>query len=166
MEITEIKQKGDYNDDIKKLMDIFKFDKINLELKGSSALKIIDYYADYDFFTQIKYNYSVSEVYAEFSRILKNILENKDTYFIEFKIQDLDEKKEKWFPNDKFTFKEFQKEFNDNIDYCKIDIVYFSDEKIFIEASCIYKFSSEAEMKQEDYFKEVNDEIKILKKER
>lgn len=164
MEITEIKQKGDYNDDVKKLMDIFKFDKINLELKGSSALKIIDYYADYDFFTEIKYNYSVSDIYNEFARILKNILQNKDTYFIEFKIQDLKDKKEKWYPNDKFTFKEFQKEFNDNVDFCKIDIVYFSDDKIFIESSCIYKFSNE-KMNKDDYLKQVNDDIKTLKKE-
>jgi hypothetical protein len=165
MDITEIKQKGDYNDDVKKLMDIFKFDKINLELKGSSALKIIDYYADYDFFTEIKYKYSVSDVYNEFSRILKGILENKDTYFIEFKIQDLKNKKQKWFPNEKFTFKEFEKEFNDNIDYCKIDIVYFSDDKIFIESSCIYKFSNK-KMTTKDYLKQVKDDIIELKKDK
>jgi hypothetical protein len=164
MELTETKQKIDYNDDIKKLMDIFKFDKINLELKGSSVLKIIDYYADYDFFSEIKHNYSIKEIFDEFSRILRNIIQNENTYFIEFKIQTLKDEKKKWFPNTNFTFTEFEKEFK-NIDFCKIDIIYFSEDKIFIESSCIYKFSKER-MTKNDYLKQINDDINDLKKEK
>jgi hypothetical protein len=164
MELTETKQKTDYNDDIKKLMDIFKFDKINLELKGSSVLKIIDYYADYDFFTEIKHNYSIKEIFDEFSRILRNIIQNENTYFIEFKIQSLNDDKKKWFPNTEFTFSEFEKGFK-NIDFCKIDVIYFSEDKIFIESSCIYKFSK-LKMTRTDYLKQINDDIADLKKDK
>lgn len=165
MELIERKNKNEYNEDIKKLINIFKFDKINLELKGSSVLKIIDYYADYDFFCSIWHNYSENEIFAEFKRILAEILNNNNTYFIEFKTQKLNDKKKKWFPNQNFEYKVFEEEL-ENIDYCKIDIIYFSEEeKRFIEASCIYKFGNK-KLTKEDYLKEIKEETKELKKEK
>lgn len=165
MELTEQKQKGEYNEDVKKLMKLFKFDKFNLELKGSSVLKIIDYYADYDFFTYIFHNYPLDDVYNEFNNILRGILDNKDSYFIEFKTQNLNGDKKKWYPNENFKLDDFKKSFNENIDFCKLDIIYFSEDNKFIESSCIYKFSRE-KMTKKEYLKEINKDIVDLKKEK
>lgn len=164
MEITEKKQRMEYNDDIKKLIKIFEFKKEGVSLKGSSSLSVMNYYADYDFFTLIRSNYSISEIYDEFSRILRSILENTDTYFIEFKIQQLDGKKFKWFPNEKFNSKNFENIFNKSTDYCKLDIIYFSNNR-FIEASSIYKFYGK-QLNEKEYLKEIEEDIKELKKEK
>jgi len=163
MDITEIKQKADYNDDVKKLLKILKFDKINLELKGSYNLKIIDYYADYDFFTIIRHKYSINEIYSEFSRIMNEILINPDIYFIEFKTQDSEGNKFKWRPNDNFKYSDFQKHFGNNNEYCKLDLILWSDNK-FIEASANYWFKKKVE-NQSKMVKEINDNISELKKE-
>lgn len=163
MEITEQKNKINYNDDIKKLINIFKFKNSELSLKGSSSLSAIDYYSDYDFFTQIRANYSTDEIYDEFSLILRKILDNQDCYFIEFKLQNINGSKNKWFPNSRFNNKDFDKLFSNKTDYCKIDLVYFSDNR-FIEASCIYKFYGE-NLTEQEYIKQIEKDIKDLKKE-
>jgi hypothetical protein len=164
MEITETKKRMQYNDDIKKLMGIFQLSNEQIELKGSSSLSAMNYYADYDFFTVIKGNYSVKEIYDFFTKILRNILENSNTYFIEFKIQQNDGKKFKWFPNDKFNLNDFEKKFNKNTDYCKIDIIYFNNNR-FIEATCNYIFYGKEQTEKES-LEEINKNIIDLKKEK
>jgi hypothetical protein len=163
MEITETKQRIEYNDDIKDLLNIFQFKKEKMGLKGSSSLSAMKYYADYDFFTVIKYNYSVKEIYEEFSKILRNILENDNTYFTEFKVQQNDGTKFKWLPDDKFKLNDFEKDFNKNTNYCKIDIIYFNNNR-FIEATCNYIFYGKKQTEKEN-IQEINNELEELKKE-
>lgn len=163
MEITQLKPKINYNDAVKKLINIFEFKNEEIGLKGSSSLEIMDYYADYDFFVTIKHNWNVEEVYDEFNLILRTILENKDCYFIEFKLEQNSVKK-RWFYSQTFKFNDFKKWFVKGIDFCKIDIVYYWEKK-FIESSCIYKFGKDSMTKQ-DYINKLKLDIKELKKEK
>jgi hypothetical protein len=164
MEITKTKQRMEYNDDIKDLIKIFGFKDEKMGLKGSSSLSVMNYYADYDFFTVIKNNYSIKEIYEEFSKILRNILENDKTYFTEFKIQQNDGTKYKWLPDDKFKLDDFQDSFNNNTNYCKIDIIYFNNNK-FIEATCNYIFYGKKQTEKEN-LQEINKNINELKKDK
>lgn len=163
MEITQEKQKQDYNDDIKNLINIFEFKDELIQLKGSSSMKILNFFADYDFFVMIKHKWSKKEIYSEFNLILRKILENINCYFIEFKLQYINGKKYKWFYDDIFKYEEFNKLFNDNVDFCKIDIVYYSENR-FIESSCIYKFGDNR-LSVNEYISMLNDDIKTLKTE-
>ncbi len=164
MELTKEKTKSEYNEDVKKLISIFTFNNIKPILKGSYGLSNIDYYADYDFWVIIENrNYSVKENYEEFKKILNLILDNMDIYFLEFKTQDLKGNKFKWLPNEYFDFDNFKKYFSENKEYCKIDVVLWSDNK-FIEASVNYWFSFENKTPEKGK-KEFNESIKELKKE-
>ena len=163
MDLLQEKQPFQYNEDIKKLISIFKFRNLEIELKGSSSLANIHFYGDYDFYTRININLSAEEVYDEFNKILRSIIENNNTYFIEFKIQNKDGSKFKFFPNDNFKLSVFAKHFNKNTDYCKLDIVYFSNNR-FIEASCIYSFYGK-KLTPKEYIKELELDVEDLKKE-
>lgn len=162
MDILEKKQKGEFDDDLKDIIKILKFKNNPIELKGSASLKSQNYFSDYDFFTNIMLNYGVEEIYNEFRKILNNIISSYDLYFIEFKIQTLKGKKYRWYPNDDFKFEDFKKVFKD-IDFAKIDIVSRT-QNIFIEVSCIYKFS-QVTLSPEDYISSIKTDIKELKKE-
>jgi len=165
MELLETKKPIKYNDDIKMLLKILKFYKLPIDIKGSYILENIKFFSDYDLYTDVKnLNLTTKEIYEEFVRILRNILENNNTYFTEFKIQNTNNTKYKYFPNDEFSLSSFSNNFNkENIDYCKIDLVLFSDNK-FTEVSCIYNFSSKP-IQKEQIIKKLDNDIKDLKKE-
>jgi len=162
MDILEKKQKSEFDNDLKDIIKILRFKNNPIELKGSSALKSQEYFSDYDLFTNIFLNYGVEDVYNEFRKILNNIISSYDLYFIEFKIQTKKGKKYRWYPNDEFKFEDFKKAFRD-VDFVKIDTVVRTT-NIFIEVSCIYKFSQEI-LPTEDYISSLNKDIKELKKE-
>jgi len=164
MDLLQEKFPIQYNEDVKKLISIFKFKSMPIDLRGSSSLANINFYADYDFYTKINANYNTNEIYDEFNKILRSILENENTYFIEFKIQSKSGKKYKLFPNDNFKLSVFSKHFNINTDFCKIDIILFSNNR-FIEASCIYSFYGEKLTKKE-YLIQLEEDISELKKEK
>jgi len=164
MNIVEEKNNIDYNDDQKLLLNIFRFDKEEIHIKGSSNIKNIKIYADYDFYSRIKRKFNIDEIYNEFYKILSNILDNNDLYFIEFKIEN-NKKKIRFYYDEDFSFKKFSENFK-NIKFCKIDIVIYSEkEHRFIDSSCIYDFSNK-KIISEDYEDIINDEIKNLKKDK
>jgi hypothetical protein len=163
MDILEIKQKNEFDYDLKDIIKILKFKNSPIELKGSSSLKSQKYYSDYDLFTEINYNYSVEEIYDEFHKILNNIISSYDLYFVEFKLQTIKGKKYRWFPDENFEYNNFKKKFKE-IDFSKIDIVA-RNQNIFIEVSCIYKFS-QSKLTKEEYILSINKDIKELKKEK
>lgn len=163
MDILEKKQKGEFENDLKNIIKILKFKNLPIELKGSSSLKSQQYYSDFDLFTEIRLNYSVDEIFDEFRKILNNIISSYDLYFIEFKLQTKKGKKHRWYPNDEFKFEDFKKAFKD-IDFVKIDLIA-RIQNIFIEVSCIYKFSNNV-LTTEEYISSVNKDIKELKKEK
>jgi hypothetical protein len=95
---------------------------------------------------------------------MRQIIQNPDIYFIEFKTQDLEGNKFKWTPNEYFKYSDFEKHFGKNNEYCKIDLVLWSDNKIFIEASVNYWFNRKIENVKK-MTQEIDDNIKELKKE-
>lgn len=138
MNITQEKFKIQYNNEQKLLIDIFQFKKEEIYLKGSSIIANIHNFADYDLYSDIKRNYGTEEIYDEFHKILKNILDNENMYFLEFKIESKNSSK-KWYYDNNWTYTEFNKYFV-NVLYCKIDIVIFFNNR-FTESSCNYYFT-------------------------
>lgn len=164
MEITALKQRGEYNDDIKLLTGTYKFMNYQVNVKGSYSLKNIEYYADYDLYSTILRNHSDKETYEEFCKILNLILDNINLYFVEFKIQNLDGTKLKFVPNQEFNFKDFRKIFDrTKTEYCKIDLILWSNNR-FIESSCNYWFNKKKNI-DKDVIKEIDENISLLKKE-
>lgn len=163
MDILEKKQKGEFDNELKKIIKILKFGNSPIELKGSSSLKSQKYYSDYDLFSSIDLNYGMEYIYDEFRKILNNIISSENLYFIEMKIQTTKGKKYRYFPNDDFNYNDFKKKFK-NVDFVKIDLISRID-NIFIEVSSIYKFSEDP-MTTEQYKKNIYDDIKELKKEK
>jgi hypothetical protein len=159
MELIQEKSKMEYDEIQKKLIKIFQFNKENIILQGSSIVKNIRYFSDYDFITNIKRNYGINEIYDEFHKILKTIFDDTSLYFIEFKLQTNDNKKIRWFYDDNFNKNDFIQKFN-NVAFCKIDIIVFYD-NIFREASCIYNFNSKS-----DYVNNILKDIKEFKKDK
>jgi hypothetical protein len=162
MDILETKKNLDIDKDLLKIISIIKFKNNNIELKGSSSIKSQYYYSDYDLYSDILGNYNIYEIYNEFNGILKKVIETSNLYFIEFKIQTNDNNKFRWFPNDTFSFNDFKKKFN-NVNFTKLDLIMFSDNE-FIEISCIYNFSKN-KIDKKEFIKNINTDIKELKKE-
>lgn len=90
----EKKDKPDDNLDV--YLKSFQFKDYEVNIKGSSMLKYNKYFGDYDLYTYIgKHNKyttyitkttTIDELFDEFLKIIKNTINIKDSYFIEFKI--------------------------------------------------------------------------------
>lgn len=121
----------------------FKDNKLNLA--GSSGLKSQQYGSDYDFNTIIKDDLNADQLFTEFSKIIKRIDDSDSIYFVEFKMENTDGKKKKFFKPDDITKKSFT-DFYDTkkIAFIKIDVVYRMGNE-FMEASVIYLFNTEAD---------------------
>jgi hypothetical protein len=154
----DLKEIIEYNEEQKFLYKLFQFKEEIIKLKGSSTKRGLKFYADYDFFTKIKRNYGLYELYEEFKKILNQILINNNLYFIEFKIQETN-KKIKINYGEKFNFDEFKK--NKNVEYYKIDIIIFNN-NIFTESSSIYQIKDE----KYNFQNELKKDIKEFKKEK
>lgn len=161
MDITEKKKSSDLDDNIKDIMDILKFKYDKLKIIGSSSLKSLKYFSDYDFKADIKYNYSDKEIYDEIKGILRNIFDNPNLYFVEMKIQNK-EHKYKWFIGDTINYDDFIKKIK-NMDYIKIDLLaYINFEFVTISVNYNFKYDKN----KEDIIKKLNNDIKELIKEK
>jgi hypothetical protein len=157
MNILDKKELTEFNDQLIIIFKSLKFKDRPLEVKGSGSLRSQEYVGDYDLFTLIN-GVSARDSYDEFYRILNEITNHENCYFIEMKIQSLAKQKLRFYPKDKFNFKQFNKHFNKQLDFIKIDIIA-RIHNIFVEISCIYKFN-ETTMTSEQYKHEINDDIK------
>lgn len=138
--------------EIKKFTDMLKFNNEQLIIKGSYSIKNIYYYGDVDLFSPINDRYNIDEIYNVFLSILNDVCSNPFTYFIEFKIQQNNGNKTKYYDIQQFKTK-FKKDFK-NVEYCKIDLVVFVD-YIFLEMSCIYQFHS----KKSNYIDDIKSDV-------
>jgi hypothetical protein len=165
MNVLEIKQKNEYIDDIKKIMNILKFKNEQIELKGSSSLKSQQYFSDYDFLSKIQRKYNPTEIYNEFRGILKYILDSEELYFMELKIQTIHNEKFRWYPNDNFTLKDFLKKYKD-VEFIKLDIIARIMNK-FIAVECMYKIPNNIKENMTNIQRKdkINENINDLKKE-
>lgn len=154
--------------EIEKTYHILQFKNEPLELVGTAGLKRQLYPADYDFLSKIKF-LKTKEMYNEFKRILDDIKEQNNLYFIEFKFQNKDESKFKIYSLDNFTLKTFYKYFKPSkINYCKIDlIINLENTNDFKEVSVIYfiKKKNDEDITKEKYILDLEDDFKGLIKE-
>lgn len=144
---------------------LFKYVKSIPILKGSASKQIFKYFGDYDFMTLINKPKSCKELYDNFNDIFNRIKQNGNSFFIEFKIQYKNGSKKKFYPNNKIKLSDY-KNFN-QIDFLKIDIVFFSNQE-FTEASCLYiiKNSNDDTENTEQILKDLIKDVKELKKEK
>lgn len=146
------------------VMNILEFGDNPIQLVGTGSMASQFYPADYDFLSKIKNKYNSYNSYLMFKNILYEIQDDNDLFFVEFKIQDVNDNKYKIFKVDEFTKPFFDKNFK-NVKLCKIDCIINID-NIFKEVSCIYFFSNEVIDKKEymkvllkdqlDYYEEKN----------
>lgn len=153
---------------IRKTFKILHFLSYPLELVGSAGLASQIYPGDFDFVTKIDTRKTNTQnIFIEFFRILHDISKEPNLYFIEFKFQYKDGTKHKIHLIDEFDEKMFNKYFNDNIDYCKIDlIINILNTSQFYEVSCIYFFKyDDKELSVGDYRNSLLKDMKEFKKE-
>lgn len=151
----------EFPDEIKKLFNIFKFEDKFPKIKGSASLRSQQYIGDYDFFIYIG-EPNKNKLFNEISRILNKLIEDNNFYFIEMKIQTLDGDKKRYYYGDEFKKKDFMK--IQNIDFIKIDILAFINYE-FKEVSIIYKLGDSNDENDNEFIKNIKEDIKELKQE-
>jgi len=118
------------NDRIYDIIKRLKFKNYKLNLAGSASLQSQRYFSDYDFNSMISRAYKPLTIYNEFMKILSN----DEMYFIEFKIEYIDDTKFKIY-----DFSKIKKSMFKNIKFVKIDFCLFLDYQ-FTELSIMYVF--------------------------
>lgn len=161
MEYNIARRKGifDYPDNLKKAMEILKYGKEKLNLVGSSNIKSLLYFGDFDFMTLIKDRKEPKKSYEEFDRILEDAKKTDFLIFQELKIQLKDGTKIR----EKISESKFIEIFK-NIDFVKFDFILYAD-YIFYELSSLYSFTNNSVNKDEN-IKRLYDELPELKKEK
>lgn len=151
--------------EIRKTMKILQFFDNVIELVGTSSLKSQLYPSDYDFMTKINKTYPLDYIFVEFMDILKQIQDENNLYFIEFKFQNKDGTKFKINKIEDYTHEIFKKHFNINkIEFCKIDlIINLNNMNEFKEVSCIYFFNhSKNDISIDEYLKSLKqDQVEL-----
>ena len=119
--------------DIIKNLEIFQ---ITLNLVGSASIASQLHYSDYDFNCKIKVQ-KQTVIFNEFKKILS--YSNDKLYFIEFKIEYIDDTKLKINDPSMIRLRMFN-----NIKFVKIDYIVFLD-YVFKEVSIMYIFKNKKE---------------------
>ncbi len=147
-----------------KILDVLekcKYKDYPIKLVGSSSLQSQRYFGDYDGLTVIGKNHKPNEIFDEFSKIIENVNNDPDLYFIEFKIQLTNDKKFKYFKNDKLSLKVIESN-HKNVEFYKLDLSMWHDFQ-FIDVSIIYQVISN--FNKDEIIKGLNEEIKDLLKD-
>ena len=113
-----------------------------LQLVGTGGLKAQqNFAADFDFVSKIE-EFTAASAFDSIDRILQNINETPNLFFIELKLQNKDGSKIKVFKIEDFNEESFNVAFDpETIDYAKIDGVVDLD-GVFKEVSALYFLSS------------------------
>jgi hypothetical protein len=136
----DILEKSYPKNNIVSIMNLMEYNNNPLELVGTGSMKSQYYPADYDFLSKIKNKLDPKNSYVEFMNIIHNINLRSDLFFVEFKVQDKEGNKQKYFKIEDVTYNSFIKLFN-NVELCKIDCIIMVD-GIMKELSVIYFFNS------------------------
>lgn len=142
--------------DLNFMYKLLQFNNNPVRLVGTGSMASQYYPADFDFLCQVKKRPNLQNTYKEFKRIIDNIYEKNNFFFIEFKIQQLakgdkEPEKHKIFKRQDLTLELFQAFFNNDTELCKIDAIIFFN-GVFKEVSCIYFFSNKP-LNMNDYIK-------------
>ena len=134
--MSVLQPRTNFNDKIRNVLFMCQYKNMPIKLVGSSSLQSQQYFGDYDALTTINKKEKPDEIYSEFMRIFKNVKNDPDLYFIEFKIQTMDDKF-KFFKNDNLNLQDFKKHY-ENTDFYKLDLVMWFEYQ-FVEVSVIYQ---------------------------
>lgn len=159
MDVLHKRNISEFDYKIIDIIKLLKFNKYKIDIKGSSSLKSQQFFSDYDLFCQIPDKISGDEAYNTIINIVRS-LEQFGIYFIELKLQTLNNKKIRWYSADSINKNKFVKYFRD-VDFIKLDIVANIDGRL-TEISVIYKFGENNTI---DYISSLKTDINELKKE-
>lgn len=126
----------EYSDNIRNLLYDLRYKTYPVIIIGSSSNLRLKNYGDIDMNSFI-YDQTKNDVYQEMMKIINNIEDNKEYYFLEMKIQLTDDKKKYYTLDDarlgvKTELKHFKK-----IQFIKIDLITLDDDT-FVECSVNY----------------------------
>jgi len=143
MDITQLRQIGQ---DILPFVNAMQWDaRTPIQLLGTGSQQAQQYPSDIDLFSGIKETApdDVRGLYNHMTTIFENANAIGDMYFIEFKLQNLDGSKQKWF-NTEFSQNDLASAVPTGgvIDFVKVDyVIFIRDRNLFTELSSIYSFS-------------------------
>jgi hypothetical protein len=127
-------------------------DATQIQLLGTGSQQAQQYPSDIDLFSAIR-NTSVddiAEIYDHVDTIFENTNAIGDMYFIEFKLQNVDGSKQKWFNTD-LSQSDLANAVppGATIDFVKMDyVIFMRDRNMFTELSTIYSFSAMPPVRQ------------------
>lgn len=143
------------------IINKLKFKDEPVMLQGSAKYSSQQNPSDIDLFSQISEKIPLPSIYTEIKKILKKTNNSRTFYFIELKVQNVDESKTKFNDEKDFTKTAFLRAV-DNLDYIKLDYVIYLD-NIFTELSIIYSFADKDT--DPNPLKALQDEVAEYKKE-
>jgi len=139
----DITQKRQVSEDQRVFVEAVRWDEgTPIELLGTGSQAAQLYPSDIDLFSAVK-NVPVTDT-AEMYRHMKSVFDRAedagDMFFIEFKLQNVDGSKQKWYNTD-FDEGEFVDAAN-RVDFLKVDyVIFIRGLNLFTELSSIYSFS-------------------------
>jgi DNA adenine methylase len=144
MDITQTRQ---IEQDILPFVDAVQWDEgTPIQLLGTGSQQAQKYPSDIDLFSSIQ-NTKVDDVagiYNHMDTIFENCDALGDMYFIEFKLQNVDGSKQKWFETSTLSQQGLEEAVpvGGVIDFVKVDyVIFIRDRNLFTELSSIYSFS-------------------------
>ena len=90
--------------EIVKLVQNLEIDKKQIKIAGSSIIRDLRYFADYDFFSEIYKKPKIEKLERDLIKIL-NSFNKENMLFLELKIQTTDNKKYRVYPKQEFNTK-------------------------------------------------------------
>lgn len=143
MDITQERQIGQ---DVLGFVNAVQWDaRTPIQLLGTGSQQAQKYPSDIDLFSGIKETApsDIRQIYNHMNTVFENADALGDMYFIEFKLQNLDGSKQKWFNTD-LTESDLANAVptGATIDFVKVDyVIFIRDRNLFTELSSIYSFS-------------------------
>ena len=144
MDITQQRQ---IEQDVLPFVDAVQWDEgTPIQLLGTGSQQAQKYPSDIDLFSSIQ-NTKVDDVagiYNHMDTVFENCDALGDMYFIEFKLQNVDGSKQKWFETSTLSQQGLEEAVpvGGVIDFVKVDyVIFIRDRNLFTELSSIYSFS-------------------------
>jgi len=141
----DITQKRQVNEEQRIFVNAVRWDEgTPIELLGTGSQQAQLYPSDIDLFSAVK-NVDVNandsaEMYRKVQAVFDRAEDAGDMFFIEFKLQNVDGSKQKWYNTD-FDEEELVAAAT-NVDFLKVDyVVFLRGSNLFTELSSIYSFS-------------------------
>ena len=165
MDILAEKDKTNLDKDLISIIKLLKYKDNSIELVGSSKLKALQYFSDYDLNTYFE-KPKQPDLKQFLLTVISNITRYDKLYFIELKFQTLKGEKVKFTPSTIHTLEDkfISNSFFEHLHFIKLDIVGYI-QKRFIEISVNYFFIRKS-LSLHQYVKSMNDDMNQMKKEK